>query len=197
MPITEEQKKNIIEFSPIGNRYQSTNTPETIKDDSQRHSHEENVIHREDWCDGRNETREKEETTAVTEICKTFGAVSMITTETKKDKEEAKQETAASQDKRARETKTTTCDLGGLITKLNEIDKKLKCCEEDRQELKKKKWHNKNENLDNYYALARATEEMLQHMWNIIETTDKEREKHIKKDMREKMKRYDTVNEKL
>ena len=30
-----------------------------------------------------------------------------------------------------------------------------------------------------------------------VETTDKEREKHIKKDMKEMEKRYDTVNEKL
>ena len=30
-----------------------------------------------------------------------------------------------------------------------------------------------------------------------VETTDKEREKHIKKDMKEMKKRYDTVNEKL
>ena len=30
-----------------------------------------------------------------------------------------------------------------------------------------------------------------------VETTDKEREKHIKKDMEEMKKRYDTVNENL
>ena len=30
-----------------------------------------------------------------------------------------------------------------------------------------------------------------------VEATDKEREKHIKKDMEEMKKRYDTVNEKL
>ena len=48
------------------------------------------------------------------------------------------------------------------MTKLNVIDKKLKCSEEDRQELKKEIRPNKNENLDNYYVLARATEEKLQ-----------------------------------
>ena len=117
----------------------------------------------------------------MTEKSKTFGAVSTITAETLKDKEEAKHEAAASQDKRARETKTTTFELEDLMTKLNEIDKKLKCCEEDRQKLKKKNWHNQNENLDNYYALARGTEEKLQQMSDKDETTDKEREKHIKK----------------
>ena len=35
------------------------------------------------------------------------------------------------------------------MTKLIEMDKKLKCSEEDRLELKKKIRYNKNENLDN------------------------------------------------
>ena len=73
----------------------------------------------------------------------------------------------------------------------------MKCSEEDRQELKKEIRHNKNESLDNYYVLARATEKKLQRMSDKVETTDKEREKHIKKDMEEMKKRYDTVNEKL
>ena len=34
MPNTEEQEKNTIDFSPIGNGDEATNTPETIKDDS-------------------------------------------------------------------------------------------------------------------------------------------------------------------
>ena len=46
----------------------------------------------------------------------------------------------------------------------------------------------KNENLDNYYVLARATDEKLQQMADKVETTDKEREKHIKKDMKEMKK---------
>ena len=51
--------------------------------------------------------------------------------------------------------------------------------------------HNRNENLDNYYVLARATEEKLQQM------SETRRKKHIKKDMEEMKKWYDTVNEKL
>ena len=35
MPNTEEQEKNTIKFSAIGNGDEATNTPETIKDDSQ------------------------------------------------------------------------------------------------------------------------------------------------------------------
>ena len=60
----------------------------------------------------------------------------------------------------------------------------------------KKKTQQKRE-LDNHYVLARATEEKLQHISDKVETTDKEREKHIMKDMEEMKKRYDTVNEKL
>ena len=57
--------------------------------------------------------------------------------------------------------------------------------------------HNKSENLDNYFVLARSTEEKLQQMSDKVNTTDKEREKHIKKDMEEMKKRYDTVNGKM
>ena len=95
------------------------------------------------------------------------------------------------------ESKTTSLELGDLMAKLEQIDKKLKCSEEDRQELKKEVRHNKNENLDNYFVLARAREEKLQQMADKVETTDKEREKHIKIDMVEMKKRYDTVSEKL
>ena len=81
------------------------------------------------------------------------------------------------------------------MTKLNDTDKKLKCSEKDRQELTKEIRHNKNENLDNYYVLAKANEEKLHQMSDKVETTGKEREKHIKKVMEGKKKRYDTVNE--
>ena len=84
-----------------------------------------------------------------------------------------------------------------MITKLEQIDKKLKCSEDDRQEPKKEVRHNKNEIPDNYFFLARATEEKLQQMAGKIETTDKEREKHIKIYTVEMKKRYDTVSEKL
>ena len=140
---------------------------------------------------------EKEEITAVTEKSKSFGTISTITTETRKDKEEATQGATASKDKLADGTKTNSEELGDLMTKLNEIDKKLMCSEEDRQKLKKEIRHNKKQNLDNYYVLARATEEKLQQMSDKVETTDKEPEKHIKKVMEEMKKRYDTVNETL
>ena len=55
----------------------------------------------------------------------------------------------------------------------------------------------KNEYLDNYFKLARATEEKLQQMSDKVEPTDRDREKNIKKDMQEKKQLYDTVNSKL
>ena len=95
------------------------------------------------------------------------------------------------------ESKATSLELGDLMAKLEQIDKKLKCSEEDRQELEKEVRHNKNENLYNYFVLARATEEKLQQMADKVEKTDKEREKQIKIDMVEMKKRDDTVSEKL
>ena len=83
------------------------------------------------------------------------------------------------------------------MTKMEQIDKKLKSGEEDRQELKKELRQNISEYLDNYFVLARSTEGKLQQMAEKVDTTDKKREKHIKKDMEEMKKRYDTVNDKL
>ena len=83
------------------------------------------------------------------------------------------------------------------MLKLEQMDKKLKCSLEDRQEIRKELRHNKNENLDNYFTLARATEDNLQQMAERVKTTDKEREKNIKKDMEELKRRYESVNDKL
>ena len=93
--------------------------------------------------------------------------------------------------------KTTSLELGDLMAKMEQIDKKLKCSEEDQQMLKKKIRYYKNKNLDNCFNLARATEEKLQQMSDKVEATDKERVKHIKKDMQELKQRFDTLNEKL
>ena len=169
MPNTVEQDKNTIEFSAIGNQEDATNTPETIKDDSQ--TKKTSFTDRIDAMVGM-KPRVEEATTA-SEKSKTFGTVSTITTETRKGMGEASQVTAVSSEERTKETRTTSVELGDLMTKLNEIDKKLKCSEEDRLELKKEIRHNKNENLDNYFCLARATEDKLQQMSDKVETTGK------------------------
>ena len=95
------------------------------------------------------------------------------------------------------ESKTPLLELGDLMAKLEHIDRKLKCSEEDRLELKKEVRHNKIEYLDNYYVLAKATEEKLKQKTEKVEMTNKEREKHVKKDMEEMKRRYDTKNGKL
>ena len=50
---------------------------------------------------------------------------------------------------------------------------------------------------DNNFTLAGVTEEKILQMAERVETTDKEREKFIKKNMEEIKKWYKTVNDKL
>ena len=92
---------------------------------------------------------------------------------------------------------TTSLELGDLMTKLDQIDKKLKHSEEDSEVIKKELRYNKHEYLDNYFNLARATEEKLQQMSVKVEATDGERDKNIKKDMQEMNQRYNAVKNQL
>ena len=118
MPNAEEQEKKTIEFSPISNQEEVTNTPETIKDDSQtkKMSFTERIVAMVGM-----KLRVEEATTA-NEKSKTFGTVSTITTENRKEKGEASQVAAVSPDERTKETRSTSVELGDLMTKLNEID---------------------------------------------------------------------------
>ena len=63
--------------------------------------------------------------------------------------------------------------------------------------IKKELRYNKHEYLDNYFNLARATEEKLQQMSDKVEATDGERDKNIKKELQEMKQRYDAVNSQL
>ena len=147
MPNAEEQEKKTIEFSPIENVEETTsNTPKTIKDDSQtkRTSFTERIAAIVGM-----KPKEKEEVIPTTENGETFGTVSAITTEAKQDEEQVTYGAMANQEK------TTSLELGDLMAKLEQIDKTLKPSVEDRQELKREVRHNKNENLDNYFILAR------------------------------------------
>ena len=150
-----------------------------------------------------NKPREKEETSPTTEKGQTFGTVSAITTEDNRDDDQVKlvatasHETTVSNWATANQEKTTLLELGDLMAKLEQIDKKLKCSEEDRQLLKKEIRYKKSESLDHCFNLAKATEERLQQMSDKVEAIDKEREKNINKDMQEMKQRYDTVNSKL
>ena len=83
------------------------------------------------------------------------------------------------------------------MAKLDQIDKKLRHSEEDREVIKKELRYNKHEYLDNFFNLARATEEKLQQMSDKVEATDGERDKNIKKDLQVMKQRYDAVNSQM
>ena len=63
--------------------------------------------------------------------------------------------------------------------------------------IKKELRYIKHEYLDNYFNLAKATEEKLQLMSDKVEATDKDREENINKDMQATKQRYDALNSQL
>ena len=195
MPNAEEQNQMSMEFSPIDTGEDTTgNTPETVKDESQvkRTSFTERIammvgMKSRDIVTG--------EPKAVN--VKTFGTVSTITTEANQDDDQVKQGAAANNMAKVDHETTTPLELGDLMAKLDQIDKKLKHSEEEREVKKKELRYNKHEYRDNYFNLARATEEKLQQRSEKVEATDGERDKNIKKDMQEMKQRYDAVNSQL
>ena len=195
MPTAEEQKQKTMEFSPIDTVEDTTgNTPETIKDESQTKIN--SFTERFAMMVGMKSRDVVEEETKAKKG-KTFGTVSTITTEANQGDDQVKHGVTASHGATADHETTTPLELGGLMAKLDQIDKKLKCSEEDRKVIRKEIRYNKNEYLDNYFNLARATEEKLQQMSDKVEATDKDRKKNIKKDMQEMKQRYDIVKSKL
>ena len=176
MPNVGEQEKKTMEFSPIDIVEDTTsNTPETIKDDSQtkRTSFTEKIAMMVGM-----KPREKEEVAPTTEKGKTFGTVSSITTGANQNDDQielgatAKHEATVKNGTAANQEKTTFLELGDLMAKLKQIDKKLKCSEEDRQMLKKEIPYNKSESLDHCFNLAKATEKRLQQMSDKVEALE-------------------------
>ena len=129
-----------------------------------------------------------------TEKGKTFGTVSTKTTATDQDEDQVKLGAATNNRATADHETTTSLELGDLMGKLDQIDKRLKHSEEDREVIKKELRYNKHEYLDNYLNLAKVTEEKLQQMSDKVDATDGERGKNIKRDMQEMKQRYDAVN---
>ena len=168
MPNVEEQGTKTIEFSPIGNGNETTgNTPEIIKDDS----HTKRISLTERFAAMVNmKAKDKEDATTASDKGKTFGTFSAITTETGQWKEA---ETAGKPEKHLAESRAPLVELGDLMLKLEQMDRKLRYSGEYRQEMRKELRHNKNENFDNYFILARATEERLQQMNERVETIDR------------------------
>ena len=194
MPNAEEPNPKSMEFSPIDNVEDTTgNTPETVKDESQakRTSFTERLAIMV-GMKSRDATAEKPKA----KKGKTFGTVSTKTTDTDQNEDQIRPGTAAN-NRATADHETTTLELGDLMAKLDQIDKKLKHSEDDRDVIRKELRNNKHEYLDSYFNLAKSTEERLQQMSDKVDTTDEERDKNIKKDMQEMKQRYDAVNSQL
>ena len=194
VPNAEEPNPKTMEFSPIDNVEDTTsNTPETVKDESQakRTSFTERLAIMVGM-----KSRDTAAGEPKAEKGKTFGTISTKTTDTDQNEDQIRPGTAAN-NRATTDHETTTLELGNLMAKLDQIDKKLKHSEEDRDVIRKKLRNNKHEYLDSYFNLAKATEERLQQMTDKVDTTDEERDKNIKKDMQEMKQRYDAVNSQL
>ena len=193
IPNAEETNPKPMEFSPIDNVEDTTgNTPETVKDESQKRT---SFTERLAMMVGmRSKDAAVEETK--TEKGKTFGTVSTRTTDTDQNEDQFRPGTATN-NRTTTDHGTATLELGDLMAKLDQIDEKLKHSEVDRNLIRKEKRNNKHEYMDNYFHLARATEEKLQQMSDKVETTDGERDKNIRKYMLEMKQRYDAVNSQL
>ena len=129
MPNAEEQNQKSMEFSPKDTVEDTTgNTPATVKDESQvkRTSFTERIAM---MVGMKSRDIVTEETKA--EKGKTFGTVSTITTEANQDDDQVKQRAAANNTAKADYETTTSLELGDLMAKLDQIDKRLKHSEED------------------------------------------------------------------
>ena len=194
MPNAEEPNPKPVEFSPIDTVEDTTgNTPETVKDDSQakRTSFTEKLAM---MVVMKSRAAVTEELKA--ERGKTFGTVLTKTTGADQSEDQARPETADN-NRATVDLETTSLELGDLMAKLEQIDKKLKHSEEDREVIRKELRYNKHEYLDSYFNLGRATEEKIQQMSDKVNATDEVREKNIKRDLQQMKKRYDDVNSQL
>ena len=194
MPNAEEPNPKPIDFSPIDNVEDAIgNTEETVKEDSQvkKTSFTERLAMMVGIKTKENMTEEPK-----AERARTFGTVSTKTTEANPREEQNKAE-ATAEDRPTADHEEATIELGDLMAKLNQIDKKLKHSEEDREVIRKELRYNKHEYLDSYFNLAKATDERLKEMSDNVEATNEERDKNIKKDMQQLKNQYDDVNSQL
>ena len=134
MPNAEEQMKQMMEFSTIDTVEDTTsNTPESIKVESQKKR--TSLTERMAMMVGM-KPRDKKEVEPTAEKSKTFGTVSTITTEAIQNDKQVKHGATASQGVTADHETTTPLELGDLMAKLDQIDRKLKYSEEDREMIK-------------------------------------------------------------
>ena len=138
MPNVEDQGTKTIEFSPIGNGDGITNNrPETKREDSQmkRTSFREKLA-----AMVGTKPREKEEVTTTTEKGTPLVQFPRYADQ---GKEQTMEGAVGHQNGQAAESKLSLVELEDLMSKLDLIDKKLKCSEEDRQESEKELRHKK------------------------------------------------------
>ena len=135
MPKVEEQEKKTMEFSPIDIVGDTTrNTPKTIKDDS--HAKRTSFTERIAMMVGM-QPRDKDEIATRPRKGKTFGTVSAVATEDNRDDAHvnlvatASHEATIENGTTANQEKTPFLELSDLMAKLEQIDKQLKCSEED------------------------------------------------------------------
>ena len=195
VPNAEEPNPKSMELSPIDTVEDTTgNTPELVKDESQakRTPFTEKLAMMVGMKSRDIVTEEPK-----AEKGKTFGTVSTKTTDTNQDEDQVRPGAAANNRATADHETTTSLDPGDLMAKLDQIDRRLKHSEEDREVIKKELRYNKHEYLDNYFNLAKATEEKLQQMSDKVDATNGERGRNIKKDMQEMKQRYDARNSQL
>ena len=81
---------------------------------------------------------------------KTFGTVCTITTEANQGDDQVKHGATASHGATADHETTTPLELGDLMAKIDQIDKKLKCSEEDREVIRKEIGYNKTSTWTSY-----------------------------------------------
>ena len=145
MPNAEEPNPKSMEFSPIDTVEDTTgNTPETVKDESQakRTSFTERLAMMVGM-----KPRDILTELPKTEKGKSFGTVSMKTTDTGQNEDQIRPGTAAN-NRATSDHETMSLDLGDLMARLDQIDKRLKQSDEDRDVIKKELRYNKHEHLD-------------------------------------------------
>ena len=156
IPNADEQEKKTIEFSPIDIVDDPTsNTPETIKKlfSNKRTSFTERIAAMVGM-----KPKEKEDVMPTTEKCKTFGTVSATTTKANQDEQQVIDGATANQEK------TISLELGDLMPKLEQIDKKLKYSEKDRQEVKSETRHNLGRSVLGGFRKVLGQNEVSQHL---------------------------------
>ena len=143
-PHMEDQNPKTVEFSPIDVLEDTTgNTRETVKVDSQVKKTKKTFFRNKLAMMVGMKSRDNTAEESKTERARTFGTVGTKATEADLKEEQARTE-ATAENRTTADHETPTLELGDLMTKLNQIDKKLKYSEEDIDSIRKELKYNKH-----------------------------------------------------